>query len=82
VHNNTRNALDARLITDGYDSLNGQRRSRTLAEDPVISKMSPKELARAIDNMRQMMEKAAQELDFTSAAQYRDRMYELISLHP
>ncbi len=82
VHNNTRNVLDARPITDGYDSLNGERRSRTLAEDPVISKMSPKELARAIDNMRQMMEKSAQELDFTSAAQYRDRMYELISLRP
>jgi len=77
VHNTTRNALDARPVTDGYGSLSEERKSRYLAEDPVISKMSPKELSKAIDSLRRQMENAARELDFTAAARYRDEMYEL-----
>jgi len=80
VHNNTRNALDSRPTVDGYDEMDQERKVRCLAEDPVISKMSPRELSKAIENLRRQMEEAARELDFTAAARYRDEMYALQKL--
>ncbi len=51
-----------------------------LAEDPVIARMSPKELAKAVETARKNMEQAARELDFLRAAKFRDEMYELQKL--
>jgi len=80
VHTSGRNALDARPVTDGYQEPTDSRRTKYLAEDPVLSRMSPKELAQAIDRSRKKMEEAARALDFLQAAKYRDEMYELQKL--
>ncbi len=48
-----------------------------LAADPVIQYMSNKELEKAIKQAKSKMQKAAKELDFISAAQYRDEMQAL-----
>ena len=50
---------------------------RMLSEDPIISRMSPAELVRAIDAAKKKMEDAAAELDFIMAAKYRDEMNSL-----
>ncbi|MCF0163687.1 MAG: UvrB/UvrC motif-containing protein, partial [Bacteroidales bacterium] len=50
------------------------RDARYLQEDPVISKMSGKELDKAISAAKKKMESAAAELDFLSAAKFRDEM--------
>lgn len=47
---------------------------RMLSEDPVISKMSPAELMRAVEAAKKKMEESAAELDFILAAKYRDEM--------
>ena len=51
-----------------------------MAEDPVISRMSPKQLLEAVEAVRKKMEEAAKALDFPAAAKYRDEMYELMKL--
>lgn len=48
-----------------------------LAADPVIQYMSKPQLEKAIKQAKNKMEKAAKELDFISAAQYRDEMHSL-----
>ncbi len=48
-----------------------------LAADPVIQYMSKDQLEKAIKQAKSKMEKAAKELDFISAAQYRDKMQAL-----
>ncbi len=53
---------------------------RMLAEDPVISKMSPAELMRAIEAAKKKMEESAAGLDFILAAKYRDEMNSLKKL--
>lgn len=53
---------------------------RMLSEDPIISRMSPAELVRAIDAAKKKMEDAAAELDFIMAAKYRDEMNSLKKL--
>lgn len=54
------------------------RRGAMVAEN-VFEYMSEKDLHSAIEKAREMMEGAAKELDFMSAARYRDEMYELQS---
>lgn len=49
-------------------------RVRFLEEDPVIEKMSPLELTKAIESAKKKMEDAAAELNFIDAAKYRDEM--------
>ena len=49
----------------------------TVAADPVVQYMSKKALEENIKKVKKAMEKAAKELDFIQAAQYRDEMYEL-----
>lgn len=51
-----------------------------LNDDPVVMKMSHKELTAAIEAARAKMEAAAKELDYLSAARYRDEMYQLMNL--
>ena len=52
-------------------------RVHNAAEDPIIQKMDRHQLESAINSSRQKMEAAAKELDFISAAQYRDEMVKL-----
>ena len=46
-----------------------------IAADPVVKYMGKVELEKAIDKAKKQMEKAAKELDFIEAAQFRDEMY-------
>jgi excinuclease ABC subunit B len=48
-----------------------------LAADPVIQYMSNTQLEKAIKQAKTKMQKSAKELDFISAAQYRDEMQAL-----
>ncbi len=48
-----------------------------LAADPVIQYMSSTQLEKAIKQAKSKMQKAAKDLDFISAAQYRDEMQAL-----
>ena len=51
--------------------------STTVAADPVLSNMNRDQLERAIEETERKMKKAAKELDFMSAASYRDEMLAL-----
>ena len=54
----------------------------TVAADPVVKYMNADALNKSIENNRKLMRKAAKELDFITAAQYRDeiaRLEELLS---
>ena len=48
-----------------------------IAADPVVKYMSKEALDKAIAKAKKQMETAAKELDFVSAARYRDEMYAL-----
>jgi len=50
------------------------------AADPVVKYMSDDALAKAIENAKKQMEKAAKDLDFIEAARFRDEMYGLQKL--
>ncbi len=47
------------------------------AADPIIKRMSKKELRKSIENTTQLMKQAAKDLDFLQAAQYRDEIIRL-----
>ncbi|WP_026473040.1 excinuclease ABC subunit UvrB [Alkaliflexus imshenetskii] len=51
-----------------------------VAADPVVAYMSVSALEKSIVKVKKAMEDAAKELDFISAAQYRDEMYRLQQL--
>ncbi len=51
-----------------------------VAADPIVEKMSRKQLEKAIENTTQQMQQAAKELDFIQAAQYRDEIIRLQQL--
>lgn len=78
VRNEKKNALAA--INTAYHEPEEKDLARYLAEDPVVARMSPKQLGEAIANAKKRMEDAARELDFVNAARYRDEMYELLKL--
>jgi len=48
-----------------------------VAADPIVGYMSPDQLNRLIDETEKKMKKAAKELDFISAAQFRDELFAL-----
>ncbi len=52
-----------------------------VAADPVIRYMGKDALKKAIEKTRSLMEKSASELDFLSAARYRDELKELEKLY-
>ncbi|HNP18053.1 MAG TPA: excinuclease ABC subunit UvrB [Fulvivirga sp.] len=52
----------------------------TIAADPVVAYMKKDELTKLIAKTQKSMEKAAKELNFIEAAQYRDEMLELKKL--
>ncbi len=49
----------------------------SVAADPIISYMSRDQLEKLIEDTEVKMKKAAKELDFITAAQYRDELFEL-----
>jgi len=49
----------------------------TFAADPIVRNMTRQELQKSIDNTKALMEKAAHDLDFIQAAQYRDEIVRL-----
>ncbi|MCA1745366.1 MAG: excinuclease ABC subunit UvrB [Bacteroidales bacterium] len=51
-----------------------------VAADPVVAYMDKHALSKAIERTRKVMETAAKELDFISAAQYRDELFRLQEL--
>ena len=51
-----------------------ENKVRLLAEDPVVTRMSLRELEQAIKSSQMKMEEAAAQLDFIAAASYRDEM--------
>ena len=60
-----------------YTDMEGAR----LVADPIMKKMSKTEIETSIEHTTELMKKAAKELDFLQAAQYRDeivRMQELL----
>lgn len=59
---------------------NSHAGASSAAQDSVFNKMTVPEIEAAIENARLEMEAAAKELDFLSAATYRDQMYELQKL--
>ena len=52
----------------------------SFAAAPIVSQMSRKQLEKSIENTKRLMKKAAKELDFIQAAQYRDEMLRLQEL--
>ncbi len=52
------------------------------ATDPVIEKMTPQQLQKAIDKTRREMQQAAKNLDFIQAAQLRDEMLRMMDMMP
>jgi excinuclease ABC subunit B len=46
-------------------------------QDPVIRAMSRSQVEKAVEQAKNNMQKAASELDFVSAAKYRDEMWAL-----
>ncbi|WP_430814902.1 excinuclease ABC subunit UvrB [Carboxylicivirga sp. RSCT41] len=54
--------------------------SANIAADPVVEYMSSDALKKSIEKTRKEMQKAAKELDFISAAQYRDEIKRLEEL--
>lgn len=52
----------------------------TVAADPVVKYMNADALNKSIENNRKLMRKAAKELDFITAAQYRDEIARLEEL--
>lgn len=67
-------------ISGAYKEPEEEDTARYVAEDPVIARMSPKQLLEAIEAAKKKMEEAAKTLDFPAAAKYRDEMYELMKL--
>lgn len=49
----------------------------TIAADPVVQYMNKTQLEKAIEQTRKLMKKAAKDLDFIQAAQYRDELFKL-----
>jgi excinuclease ABC subunit B len=52
----------------------------TFAADPVVQYMNKPQLEKAIENTRKLMQKAAKNLEFIEAAQYRDELARLEEL--
>ena len=52
----------------------------SMAADPIVDTMTPKQLRKSIDNTRRLMQEAAKRLDFMEAAQYRDEILRLTAL--
>lgn len=47
------------------------------AADPIVKQMTKQQLEKSIVNTQRLMKKAAKELDFIQAAQFRDELLKL-----
>lgn len=54
--------------------------SGRMVADPIVARMTKKQLAASIEETRRLMKEAAMNLDFLQAAQYRDEMLRLEKL--
>jgi excinuclease ABC subunit B len=73
---NARSILDIRGGAKQGDAYI-EAETASIAADPVIGYMSREQLEKLVDNTESKMKKAAKELDFISAAQYRDELFAL-----
>jgi excinuclease ABC subunit B len=51
--------------------------TKSVAQDPILNRMTPQQLDKAIARTRRLMNEAASRMDFMEAAQYRDEMFKL-----
>lgn len=77
VKNESKNVLYSQSHSEVYLE---EEKEKYIAKDPILSKMSPKQLLVTIDQAKAKMEEAAKNLDFLQAAKYRDEMYALLKL--
>jgi len=61
---------------DGY-SLGTDDRNLMAGEDPIIKAMSNEQLQKSIEHTRKQMKRAAKDLDYVNAAQYRDELIKM-----
>ena len=54
--------------------------TKSVAQDPILNRMTPQQLDKAIARTRRLMNEAASRMDFMEAAQYRDEMFKLEAL--
>jgi excinuclease ABC subunit B len=87
-HNITPKAIikSTATIMEGVKKVSGEKyayiepEKTDIAADPVVQYMKKSDLERAIETSQKKMEKAASELNFIEAAQYRDEMRKLKEL--
>lgn len=78
---NIQHGITPRPVHKGASRVMGSpHNASTAAQDSVFNQMTVPQIEAAIENARMEMESAAKELDFLSAATYRDQMYELQKL--
>ena len=53
----------------------------SIAADPIVAMMSREQIERLMKDTENMMKKAAKDLDFVAAAQYRDELFALKKSH-
>jgi excinuclease ABC subunit B len=68
-----RSILDVRDVSNAYR----QDEKPSLVADPIVAYMSQDQLEKAIADTESKMKKAAKELDFVSAAHFRDEVFAL-----
>lgn len=77
------NALNVKPVEDGEKNAPTiykpyvEEEHVALAADPIVKQMSREQLEKSIANTQRMMKKAAKELDFIQAAQFRDELLKL-----
>ncbi len=71
---------EATRQTPGYGDAYVEPEGVGMAADPIVSRMTPEELAAAIAESTRLMNEAARRLDFLQAAQYRDEVLRLTAL--
>ncbi|MEN6569682.1 MAG: excinuclease ABC subunit UvrB [Rikenellaceae bacterium] len=81
------NNIEPKQIEKKLRNILGKERSyslpkgvTTVINDPLVTFMKPEQINAAIESLREEMEKAASELDFMRAAQFRDQMIALKNL--
>jgi excinuclease ABC subunit B len=89
---NTKNGLTPQQIIKSKKSIINQKQTFSddtaysgpetveIAADPIVQYMSKDSLEKSIEKTKKAMQKAAKEMDFLQAAQYRDEMYKLQKL--
>ena len=77
------NALNVKPVEDGEKNAPTiykpyvEEEHVAFAADPIVKQMSCEQLEKSIANTQRMMKKAAKELDFIQAAQFRDELLKL-----